>query len=298
MSRKRQVFFNFPLGNKRGILFTIATILLVIPLFLFSYNSLQNTNQIYLSPGSRLRYIESDIALDYFELIGIDFDFNGEIMNFSVNISEDVDYDVLLSNYQNFIETTYSNKINTEINLIDLTSNLRSSFCDVNYNISNTEMFITLGDCGLDELHFVIDINKDHTDVIETDNPSSDGESYPKAYITVNSQNDHQIMNQQKYLDLSEENDPFYIGFGESQGRGKGKGQAVLDAFVSISIGENRGIDNSIYVTWSNTDVTFNDLYLVFEMTNQTMALETDARISISSNMDDISKNSNLILQE
>lgn len=184
--------------NKKGILFTITTILLLGSMIFIVSNYVKKSDRVkYVIQESytadRLRYIENDVASDFLDLINV------TLMNITKNNNEVVlrfsNFGKIprvalksnLSEYEQFLEDNYSKLINTEIKLTNFNQNMtfrgyNSTFVlyeggkDVNLDVFTQDY------SNIKNINLTLEIN---VNISNSFCPSNDAPGNPQVHLIV-----------------------------------------------------------------------------------------------------------------
>jgi len=206
--------------KKKGILFTITTIFLLLAVFLLSSayltrnKELQRTATISLA-GDRLRYIEDDITDNiYSDLVSINLEsisrgtYVTVVFNHS-NLSSSINHRQLMQDYETFIEGAYSALNNINIDLIGFNNSFSLSPYNSTFTIDSNMIYVyTENPDNIDRIQLIMDID-------EATLNTSDGQPSDTGDIEVEIEMTHSggEFNPSADLDPTVNNDPFYVNF-------------------------------------------------------------------------------------
>lgn len=143
--------------NKKAVLFTITTFMMLFSLFLLSgaYANLNKQLQktiLNAKIGTHIKYVEDDISSQiFFDLLGIRLDSitntgDNTTINFTGGIIDlNITHAMLALDYKNFIERNYSSLNNLQVNMSNFTSKISITPYNASYYINNTRAVFKAG---------------------------------------------------------------------------------------------------------------------------------------------------------
>ena len=284
--------------NKKGILFTITTIFLLLAIFLLSSaylirnKELQRTATLSLA-GDKLSYIEDDITNNiYSDLLSINLESisRGNIKNKTgtyvtvvfnhSNLTSSINHEQLIQNYKNFTEGTYSNlnNINVELNgfnnsfslspynstfIID--SNMFYVYTDNSDNINRIKLIMTVDEAALNTSQGQPSNTGDIE--MEIEMTHSGGEFEPTAD-----------------LDPTNVNDPFYVNFASG-------------SRIEISFGLYNSQNGVLRINASGLKADISNLEFRYDLLSEKIIIK-GGNISITSPIENITKETEIIIAE
>src|SRR4030042_141562 len=141
--------------NKKGVLFTITTFLLLWSLFMLTQSYMNRNSSlqelaITSTSGEKIRFLEDDITNNiYYDLVDFSIDsVTRDSENITITfkgplLSKYKDHLALMQEYEAFIEDTYSNLNNINVELTNLTPTLTITPYSTNFLINKTELIVT-----------------------------------------------------------------------------------------------------------------------------------------------------------
>lgn len=288
--------------NKKGILFAIVTLIIVLPLFLLSLSFIDNNfsyDNIFLGhiEAEKLSFIESDVVKNiYSDLLSINLDSITRDSSIIIKFNQallmpNMNYFSITSNYKNFVQTTYAKLNNINIALNGFNNTFKILPYNTTFSINGTALHL-----------FTMPLETNYVKSITLTvivNSSSDGDcqgvrndkgSFPAVTtITVTYINrTGGACIQTKNLNPTENND---------KGNNKQFYQALLQPTGSIEtkFGKVNGIDGVLAILTSNATANITQLDVEYSLINEKIIL-LGGNISIASST--ISKNTEMILAE
>ena len=270
--------------NKKGFLFTIFTLLMLVSLVFISiayvnwYSSYKSNLVVDLSNAHKISYIVDDIASDVFELFDFDeititrgsgliyIQFN-DLFNTSRN------YSVSLEGYEEFIEDDYGSLVGANIDLEDL----EYSFDIPGYNITSYQIgpdYYVVTDQydlirGVNLTMTVFNISK-WTNSID---PADDGEPHPKIQVTVYDKNGATLLDAASRQNPEQNNPRFSVNFLTGDD---------LDIYF-----ENDPQDGSLHINY-DYDFIVHDLTYTLVDLNETIAFGAEGSVYVDPRVGDI----------
>ncbi len=215
--------------NKKGILFTITTIFLLLAIFLLSSayltrnKELQRTATISLA-GDRLSYIKDDITNNiYSDLLSINLESinpepiskgktrreNATVVFNHSNLTSSINHEQLMQNYETFIEGTYSALNNINIDLIGFNNSFSLSPYNSTFIIDSNMIYVyTENPDNIKRIKLMMDIDESTLNI-------SQGQPGNTGDIEVEIEMNHGggEFNPTADLDPTINNNPFYVDF-------------------------------------------------------------------------------------
>lgn len=195
-------------GNKKGFLFSLLLMFMLIMILSMALVSKEISNQNYdalesLLLAKRIRYIESDVATDFLSILNISI--NASKTNFSIFNLYLKDYSKNISGYNDFLKA-YSNLTNIAFianisNEIYVNSNL--------LNFSNETLFYN-DTSDVTEITIEIEANEFSSGGLEY-TPVDSGSTPINCIITDS--NNAVLYNKTRYLDTNSSNQAFWYSY-------------------------------------------------------------------------------------
>lgn len=256
--------------SKKGVLFTVITILLISTLILFILgfkNRVEFRNEMVLNllEPTKIKNAQKFIANDFLQImdlkdLNIKFNQTNQIVKFNLNLTnEKLDYKNLLDNYSNFLNNQFSQISNTNLSV-----NLNPSFLINPYNttvsINKTKTKITINQINQINLNITLDTLNNHSTIKNFNlNP---GENLLK--LTILDKNKEIITKDEYFINFSKSNN-FYFEFNNTLPNPKfninfESSNLTINTTNNLNAKINQkliyNLDRKIYIT-TNTDSLF-----------------------------------------
>jgi hypothetical protein len=286
--------------KKKGILFTVTTIFLLLAVFLLSSayltrnKELQRTATLSLA-GDKLSYIYDDVGNNiYRDMIGtnISVSRSGNFVTITLqqpDISSSSSQSQLMLNYETFIESTYKNLNNFQISL----TGFNNIFTIAPYNaqaIINNSIFYfyTKNTTALQNISIEVVVDE----IREQDNshfPAVDPGQIPVSVKFY--QNGSEIYSESKPQDPSEENTYFAKTFQDS-------GPPIVHGIsgIYVQFGTYNSQDGVLRVWVDNLNANITKMDITYTAQENTRI--KGGNISITSAVENITKQTEIILAE
>lgn len=281
--------------NKKGILFTIASVFLLSAVFLLSksyleYNKDTKKTVIFSSFGDKLNYIEDDIVsniygdLLWLNLSSITRQNNEVIINFSKagKLAPNINHNNLFQNYKTFIEGTYSSIHHLNITLTDFNPAFNISPYYTRFIYDLQELSIYNDRDYLKKI--LIQIKANATNVISNTTPATDGHDYPEINVIILNENDVIVYDESPQQDPDERGN-FEINFED------GKEVKVSFGVIGGSPSATLIVENNFYTEITKLELRYDDI-------NENLLFKSDASLLIISQLEDITKETEIVLLE
>ncbi|MFH1971904.1 MAG: hypothetical protein ABIJ18_00325 [archaeon] len=280
--------------NKKGFLFTIFTLLVLVSLLLISFAYLDwfssyKQNVVFgMSNAHKISYISDDISYDLADL----FDFNdftitrdnGRVFLTLNNIFNTTkDYNVSLEDYFSFVENGYSDEVKADVILDDVSYSMDVS----GYNITSYQVgqdyYVTT-----DDYQSILAINLTVTlynvsVLTNTFSPNDDGDSYPWVHVTVYNKYGDLFLKDSKRLNPTQNNPRFTVNFLTGDD---------LDVYF-----ENNPQDGSLHLNYEY-NFTVDELVYTMVDNNQSISFGMEGNIFIDPHVSDIERYTELVAVE
>lgn len=267
--------------NRKGFLFTIFTLMMLISLFLITLAYVEwfenyKFNNADLSNSKRINFFKDDIGSDIKNIL--DFDDltikreNGEIeFEFENFFNSSKDYNLLLNEYESFIEEDYNSYFG---NAIDL--NLNNSFLlnpyNISYNTYSNDAYLYINSINGANLEILI---YNSSSLSGTSVPSDMGGDYPLVKVRFIDRNGYTFLNSERRLDINNSNGNFecdfngnkvYINFGNGRIRVHFEENININNYDFTLIEQNSSYYlNSGSMMIDSKDIAFNGPITIFK---------------------------------
>ncbi len=283
--------------NKKGVLFTVAAVMLSASLALLTYSyldrnkDLQNTLTTSLV-GENLNYITDDIIRNaYWDLLWLNLS-SVERLDPFVTIKFDragqlsslIDHQLLMDNYKSFIQTTYAGLSKINIELTDFYPKFMIIPFNSSYTINRTTMiFYSNSTSSLASIALTLAVDQIRDDELTNSTPSDTG----SVIITVNAydtagldlfQGSPKTVN----LDPAQINSPYEVIF--------------QSADFKVFFGAYNGNDGVLRVEVNNLAANITQLDITYA-SNETLTIKPEAKLNITK-LDKFNKQTDVVLYE
>ena len=283
--------------NKKGVLFTVAAVMLSASLALLTYSyldrnkDLQNTLTTSLV-GENLNYITDDIIRNaYWDLLWLNLS-SVERLDPFVTIKFDragqlsslIDHQLLMDNYKSFIQTTYADLSKINIELTDFYPKFMIIPFNSSYTINRTTMiFYSNSTSSLASIALTLAVDQIRDDELTNSTPSDTG----SVIITVNAydtagldlfQGSPKTVN----LDPAQINSPYEVIF--------------QSADFKVFFGAYNGNDGVLRVEVNNLAANITQLDITYA-SNETLTIKPEAKLNITK-LDKFNKQTDVVLYE
>lgn len=161
--------------NKKGLMFTIMTVLLFFSLFVFSKTYLERSEEfkytlVQTSIPEKMRYVEDDVISNIYSdiidlnITAIERSGGSLFINFSdaniIYFQNSLNYNVKMQNYQSFMEGNYATLQNLDISLTNFGANFSIEPYQSVFDIDEDNLLILNNASKLQEISFVVKINE------------------------------------------------------------------------------------------------------------------------------------------
>ena len=298
-------------GAKKGFLFTLMTLMLLVPLFFLAAayldrNKAMQSVAVDSEQSSQARFIEDDVFSNSYSdvlgvgLSGITRSANSDYVNVTFNkfcLVSGRNYSVLMSEYENFVETDYSHLNNVNVTL----DGFNNTFMIWPYNnrvetLGESVIIYTVpyGFNQVREIALVVDVSAQNNSLCSA--PSRDPNN-PSISVTYNFEDSGGIITgsctNSVELSPTRNNDAsghqFYLETTAPAG------------FIEVKYGQIGGIvgDGILQVTTQNITANITQLNIKYDTPDpDSKILLTGGRITISSPVNDFVKSHDVILAE
>jgi len=286
--------------HKKSILFTIATLLLLLSVFTLTSAYLERNKDLQSvvtmsSTGGKFRYLEDDVVSNvYSNLLTVEL---GEISRSStVNIVFNQallvpgrDYDSIVESYKDFIEGDYSSLNNVNITLIDFGNNFTIEPYNATFEILGEDIYVytmPLATNYVQSISVTVDVGGEKSGNCEK--PQDDGGAYPEITVTY----DHTAGSCTEGLQLNpQENndkvgDQFYMGTKNPTGS------------IEVKYGQITGMTGDGILAILASDIVANVTQLNIEYSLNDKVKLRGGDVTIKSVVGNITKQNEILLAE
>lgn len=287
-------------NSKKGILFTITTIFLLLAVFILSSayltrnKELQRTATLSLA-GDKLSYIYDDVGDDiYYELLETNTSIsrNGNFITITIQqpgISSSSSHDQQMPPYESFIESTYEVQNNMQISLTGLNNSFTVSPYNAEVIINDSIFYFYTGNTSALQ-NISVEATVDETRSIDYDGKPSQDPGH--KLINVNFyQNGSQIYSESRNQNPAEANSEFYQTF---KNDGPPVEHNVSGIYVQFS--SYNGQDGVLRVWVDSLDANITKLDITYAAQGNVKI--KGGNISITSPVENITKETEIILAE
>ena len=259
--------------NKRGILFTITTFLLLWSLLVLNASYVRRTDElkglvVTTSSGDRAKYIEDDVLGELYEgMFGLEFSGvyreSGNI-TFSFHgfsLSSSTNHESMMQDYENYIEGSYSTLNNIGVELTNFTPTLLIEPVGnrISFNSTILKSTTTQPD-NFSSLSVIVIVDRDRLDVLSNSTPSNSGSK--TIYVKILDEDEDVLIDKSASLDESNSNSPFIVRFNDGSN-------------ISIRYGDYYGLDSSFTISAENLVANITSFDIVFAAPNQKLSVST-----------------------
>ena len=277
--------------NKKGLMFTIMTVLLFFSLFIFSKTYLERSENfkytlVQTSIPEKMRYIEDDIVSNlYFDIMDINVSnierSGGELsVNFSNTIyfQNNQNYDTKMQDYQTFIEEDYAMLQTVALTLTNFGANLTIEPYQSIIDIDESQLLILNNASKMQEISLSLKVNEEDYTTLNEDTTAG---TETIILIVLNSTND--MIHQDSYsLDPTVES-TVTLSFGSND--------------VTIKFGNFDSYPDSTLQLQTDLYTELTELGFVYTEDSEITVIR-GGNFTISNVINDISKETEIILVE
>jgi len=284
--------------NKRGILFTVTSVMLLISLFLLTNAFLDRTQELQRDiavkvTAEQLAYAENDIAGNvYSELLttvaSIKRTTSTTIQFNSIQLSADLDHSARMQQYQDFIEQNYTLSNNLDISLIGFNNSFTIEPLNAMFVVNKDILYLYSPEDEINRITLNIVVSRDNETKFESVVPIVP----PGIPIVVRyyDYEDDLIYDQTILMRPDHDNDniadrQFYQSFSDGA------------AYIDTKFGTVNSTDGVLYISVVNLTANITSLEITYA--NQATAIIIKGgNVSIKANIGKMTKNSPIILAE
>ena len=260
--------------NKKGVLFTITTFLLLWSLFMLtqSYTDRNRGLQeltITSTSGDKIRFLEDDITNNiYYDLV--DFSIcsvsrdseNITIIFIGPVLSKNKDHFALMQEYETFIEGSYSDLNNINLELTNFTPSFTITPYSNNLLINKTELKVTTQQPSQTRsIQIEIVLNTSIANLTTNSTPTDSGEKMISVQILDKNKN-HLLDDEVAYLDSTISNQPFYVEFSDNSS-------------LEVKYGNIFDMDGSLAITANNLIANITNLKFTYNLTFELVRIKS-----------------------
>ncbi|MBU2561183.1 MAG: hypothetical protein KKD17_02715 [Nanoarchaeota archaeon] len=275
--------------NKKGILFTVTTIFLLLAVFLLTSAYLTRNKELQRMAtlslaGDRLSYIEDDIADNiYPELLSLNLESIARASDVTIifnhsNLISSRDHRQLMLDYETFIEETYSTLNNIDIDLEGFNNSFSISPYDSTFIIDSDAIYVYTGNpTNISGITLTIDVSELNT---SDGSPGSTG----SVNVEVNINHAGGEFSESADLDPAVANGPFYVEFEDG-------------TEVEVNFGSYNGQEGVLRIRASGVRANIPHLELRYDSLPEGVVIK-GGNISLASVLENITKDSEIIIAE
>lgn len=275
--------------QKKGVLFTITTIFLLLGVFLLcsAYlarnKELQRTATLSLS-GSRINFIEDDVLNDIYpdlistDIISISRGNNVTIIFNHSDLNSTINHSHLMQEYKDFIEGVYSSLNNIDVDLDGFNNSFTFSPYNSTFIVEGNIIYVYIDDLNsINKTKLTIIV--DGTDInISDGKPGSNGDIGVEVNITHTGGEFISSAN----LDPAISNNPFYVNFNSS-------------SRIEVNFGQYNSKDGVLRINASGLKADIPKLELVYNLIAEKVVVK-GGNISMISAVSNITKDTEIII--
>lgn len=298
MKKNFKIFYLFK-RNKKGLLFTIVTIILLSSLFYFTKALLDRSLELDNSLVSyvnveKLAFIEDDIVSNSYNgllkisLSGIRRDSSFVNISFSHLgiISPNMDHTKIMQEYRDFVTDNYSAFNNIGITLTDFASNFTINPYNATYSLNGSKLYIYNPDyADLQKISLTLRTSSDNAALRNTSAPSNTTGKLIEVQI-LDKDGDTLLANTLRSLSPTISNMPFYSGFNTTNSPN-----------VSIYFGQFNNNPGTLLVNAEYTTANITFITLTYTALQQKVYLSA-GNITIANNAVFANKTNEVVLAE
>jgi hypothetical protein len=292
--------------NKKGILFTVTTLLLLLSIFTLASTFLERTQELQKDSGIRIEaeqitYAENDIVGNvYWEMLTTNIYSieRGTSLTMKLNstqLSESLDHLANMQRYKRFIEENYSLSNNLNITLIGFNNSFKIKPYNAIFLIDKNTLHIYTGHMNLESLRINMSVSRNNDTKFESSTPQGGGGQRIPVSVSYYDYEGDLVYEESMETSAIRDNDnaqgrQFYQSFQE------GDAPAYV-AHIETKFGDVNGTPTEIYIFTQNMTANITSLELQFVLPTSPV-LVTGGNITITSKVGGIKKNSEIILLE
>lgn len=259
--------------NKKGILFTITTFLLLWSLLVLNASYVDRINElkklvVTTTSGDKLIFLEDDILGEiYTDLLDVDFslvDSNSENISLGISgfsLSQEVNHEDLIKDYENYVEGDYADLNNIEVELINFSSSFLVEPFGNTMTLNKTIFkSITSQPDNLISISVVIVVDREVGTVISNSTPTDNGDKL--ISVQIFDEDETIIIDKSASLDESNTNMPFLVRFSNNSN-------------ISVRYGDFFGSDGSFSITAGNLIANITSMEITYESPDENMKVSS-----------------------
>ena len=288
------------MNNRKGVLFTIVTILLLISLFLVTKAFLERSIELDKTIVDhqnieKLAYIEDDIVSNsYSDLLKIslsrikrDVNFVNITFNNLGVISPNINHIKIMQDYRNFIVNNYSAFSNVEISFSDFTSNFTIFPYNASYRLNGSRLYLYNPNYeNLVKISLQARVTEDNANKNTNDTPANSGSGKIIEVKIVDKDGDTLLGTDARILSPSAANLPFYADF-----------NTTSTPNISVYFGQFDNRNGTLLVSTDYTIANITSITLMYNATQQKVYLSA-GNLTIVNRVIAVNKTTEVVLGE
>ncbi|MBS3158573.1 hypothetical protein J4206_04765 [Candidatus Woesearchaeota archaeon] len=288
------------MNNRKGVLFTIVTILLLISLFLVTKAFLERSIEldktiVDYQNIEKLAYIEDDIVSNsYADLLKISLSRirrDNSFVNITFNnlgvISPNISHVKIMQDYRDFIVNNYSAFSNVEISFSDFTSNFTIFPYNASYRLNGSRLYLYNPNYeNLVKISLQARVTEDNINKNGNNTPANSGSGKIIEVKIVDKDGETLLGTEARILSPSAANLPFYASFNTTN-----------TPNISIYFGQFDNRDGTLLVSTDYTTANITSITLTYNITQQKVYLSA-GNLTIANKVIAVNKTNEVVLGE
>lgn len=293
--------------RKKGFLFTIATLLLLLSIFTLASVYLDRNKELQSSitisgVGDKLRYIEDDVISNaYSDLLGIKLDEITKASTVAISFNQALlapgrDYNTIMNTYKEFVEGTYSTQNNVEVALTGFGNTFTIEPYDTLFEVNGENIYVYTMPTPMnyvESIRATVKVDAENNSICFV--PRDDHAQHPEISVTFIYKKEgggHESCTNSIQLDPQENNDDaghqFFLETKNPSGS------------IEIKYGQITGMDDDgvLAILTTNINANVTQLDLEYTLVEDERIKIKGSSISISSLVGGVAKESEIILAE
>lgn len=279
--------------KKKGILFTFLTVLMLSSLFfltqVYLYRNKELQKVITLSAtGDKFRYIEDDVISNiYSDLLWLNSsiirdDYVKLIFSPGGKLGPKINHTKKYYDYENFVENTYANMHKLNISVNNFNPEFQIEPYGITFNYNSEQLYVYTDPQHLEKI--ILQLTADVSTLQSNTTPTNDNHEYPEIHV--------------KFVDTN--GDVLYEGNPQQDPDERGDFELIFDSGerVAVSFGVIGESPPGTLLVEGNFSVTLDTLELWFDKISTEVLITTDANILIKTKVEDINKDTEIVLLE
>ena len=285
--------------SKKGVLFTIVTIILLTSLFLFTKAFLDRSIEldnalVSYQNTEKLAYIEDDIVSNsYSDLLKISLSAikrDPLYINITFNhlgiLSPNLNHNKIMQDYKDFVVNNYSTMNNIAITLTDFTSNFTINPYNASYYLNGSKLYLYNPDyTSLQKISLQVKTNDDNLNFKNSSTPSNSSGKLIEVNI-IDKDGDSLLPTTIRTLSPTLVNAPFYVNFNTTN-----------TPNVSIYFGQFNNKNGTLFVSTDFTTANITSITLTYTALQQKVYLSA-GNLTIANKLNAVNKTNEVILAE